>query len=71
MNPLSNMFGPKMPVNNPMSNFLDMMTQFNQFRQNFQGDPRQAVMNLVSSGRMSKQQFDQLSQMASMFQNRR
>lgn len=74
MNPLSNMFGNRSPApqpqNNPMNNFMDTMNRFNQFRQNFTGDPRQAVMNLLSSGQMSQQQFNQLSQMARMFQNR-
>lgn len=70
MNPLSSMFQSQ-PQNNPFGNAMNMMSQFNQFRQNFSGDPRQAVMNLMSSGRMSQEQFNQFSQMARMFQNRR
>ena len=72
MNPLANMFnrGQQAPVqNNRFDNAMNMMQQFNQFRSNFQGDPKQAVMNLLSSGQMSQQQFEQLSQMAKTFQN--
>ena len=67
MNPLASMFN-RQP-NNRMNNAMNMMQQFNEFRQNFQGDPKMAVMNLLSSGQMSQEQFNQLSQMAKLFQN--
>ena len=72
MNPLASMFGNRHPqgsFNNPLGNAMNTMSQFQQFKQNFQGDPKQAVMNLLSSGRMSQEQFNQLSQMAHIFQN--
>lgn len=50
--------------NNPMQ----MIQQFNQFRQNFTGDPKQAVMNLLQSGQMSQKQLDQLQKMAGQLQ---
>lgn len=60
-------------VNNPMlgrfGNIQNFMSQFNQFRNNFQGDPKQQVQQLISSGRMSQSQFNQLSQMATQLQN--
>ena len=46
-----------------------MMQQFNQFRRNFNGNPQQAVMNLLQQGMMSNEQFQQLSQMANQFRN--
>lgn len=49
-------------------NMMNMMQQFNQFRQNFQGDPKQKVNELLQSGRMTQDQFNQLSQMAQQFQ---
>lgn len=61
--PLYNLLGGN--AQNPMAN---MVNQFIQFRNNFQGDPRQQVMSLLSSGRMSQQQFNQLQQMANQFQ---
>ena len=45
----------------------NMFTQFQQFQQNFQGDPRQQVQMLLNSGRMSQEQFNQLSNMANQF----
>ena len=66
MNPLYNIFGNNQP-NNPFSNINNVMSQFNQFRSTFQGDPQQKVQELLNSGQMSQQQFEQLSQMAQMF----
>ena len=49
--------------NNPMQ----MIQQFNQFKNSFTGDPKQAVMNLLQSGQMNQQQLDQLQAMAKEF----
>ena len=57
---------------NPMQmfgNMQNMMQQFNQFRQQIQQqgiNPQQQVMQLLQSGKMSQQQFEQLKAMASM-----
>ena len=66
-NPLFQMFGNR---NQNGQNFgpLGMIQQFQQFRANFQGDPRQQVQNLLNSGQMSQEQFNQLSSMAQWFQ---
>ena len=62
MNPLFNMFG--------QQNFfpLNILEQFNQFKQSFQGDPKQQVQNLLNSGQMTQEQFNYLSMMAQQFQ---
>lgn len=62
-NPFYNQFGGgnQQPQNN-------LFTQFMQFRNNFSGDPKQEVQNLLNSGRMSQQQFNYLSQLAQQFQ---
>lgn len=58
---------------NPMQmfgNVQNMMNQFQQFRNQIQQqgiDPQQQVQELLRSGRMSQQQFEQLKAMASMF----
>lgn len=52
-----------------LGQFQQMMQQFNQFRQNFQGDPRKEVEKLLQSGKMSQQQLNQLQQAAQMFQS--
>lgn len=54
---------------NPMMQFQQMMNQFQQFRQSFQGDPKAEVEKLLQSGKMSQQQLNQLQQMAKMFQH--
>lgn len=64
-NPLFGMFGNRSQVSNPMSN---MLTQFNQFKNSFNGDPRQKVQELLNSGQMSQEQFNQLREMAVQFQ---
>ena len=46
-----------------------MIQQFSQFRKTFNGNPQQAVMNLMRQGMMSNAQFQQLAQMANQFQN--
>ena len=53
----------------PFGNVQDMMQRLNQFRQSFQGDPKQQVQQLLNSGRMSQSQYNQLSQMATQIQN--
>lgn len=65
MNPLFNMLG----FNNQNGPFSSgMIQQFNQFKQTFQGDPKQQVQNLLNSGQMSQEQFNQLSSIAQSFQ---
>lgn len=46
-----------------------MIQQFRQFAQTIQGDPKQQVEQLLQSGRMSQDQFNQLQQQATQFQN--
>lgn len=68
MNPFYN---PQQQGNNfgPFGNMMNMMQQFNNFRQTFQGDPKQKVQELLNSGQMTQDQFNQLSQMAQQFKN--
>lgn len=69
-NPLFDMLNNNQPQSyGPFNNMNNVMNQFNQFRSTFQGDPRQKVQELLNSGQMSKEQFDQLSSMAQMFQS--
>lgn len=66
-NPLFNALGgSRMP--GAMGQFQQMMQQFQQFRNNFQGDPKQEVEKLLQSGKMSQQQLNQLQAMAKQFQ---
>ena len=64
-NQLFNILGGQQQMN-PMTNLVN---QLNQFRQSFSGDPKQQVQQLLNSGRMSQNQYNQLSQMATQIQN--
>lgn len=66
MNPLFNILNGGIQ---PQNSMMNMMAQLNQFRQTFQGNPKQQVQQLLNSGRMSQEQFNQLSQMATQIQN--
>lgn len=63
-NPLFQQMGGGMP-NNGMAH---MIQRFNQFRQQFNGDPRQQVQQLLNSGRVSQQQYNDAVQMANQLQ---
>ena len=54
MNPLFNQM-------QPQNNF---MQRFQQFQQMFKGDPKQQVQQLLNSGRVSQQQYNNAVQMA-------
>lgn len=64
-NSLFNILGGQSGVNMPP--MFNMISKFNQFKNSFQGDARQEVQNLLNSGRMSQQQFNQLQSMAQQF----
>ena len=67
MNPFYNPQQGSSMFNGPFQNMANMIQQFNQFRQTFQGDPKQKVQELLNSGQMSQAQFNQLSQLAQQF----
>lgn len=57
---------PRLPGS--LGNMQDMLQKLNQFKQSFQGDPKQQVQQLLNSGKMSQAQYNQLSQMATQIQ---
>lgn len=57
---------PQIPTqNNPMQ----IIEQFNRFRQEFQGDPKSQVQELLNSGKMTQEQYNQISRQAQGFQS--
>lgn len=56
---------PSMPN---LGGMLPMIQQFMQFKNSFTGDPKKQVEELLSSGKMSQEQFNQLSQIAKQFE---
>jgi hypothetical protein len=66
-NPILAQLNPKPAQNNndPMA----MIRQFNEFKQQMRGrDPQQMVNQLLQSGKMTPQQFEQLKQQANALQ---
>lgn len=51
------------------NNGMDMIKAFMQFKNSFTGDPKQEVMKLMSSGRMSQNDLNRLQGMANQFMN--
>lgn len=49
-------------------NVSGLMQRFQQFQQMFKGDPRQQVQQLLNSGKVSQQQYNQAVQMAQQMQ---
>lgn len=67
-NPLFNLLGGGNPFQGtPFGNALNLVQQFQQFRNSFRGDPRQQVQDLLNSGQMTQDQFNQLQSMANQF----
>lgn len=68
MNSLYNMLNAPNPISSTNSNVgsdpMSVLAAFNAFRQNFKGDPKQAVMNLINNGSMSQQTFTELAEQA-------
>lgn len=60
MNPLLNMMGGQAPQNN----IGQLLKNFEQFKSQFSGNPQQMVQQLISSGKMTQAQYNQLSQLA-------
>lgn len=62
-------------IGNPMlNNFMNFQNQFNLFRQQMLSqniNPQAKVQELLNSGRMSQEQFNQLRMMANMITGNR
>lgn len=51
-----------------MNNFFNVMQSFQQFRQNFRGNPQQQIQQMLNSGKVSQSQYNNAVQMAQQFQ---
>lgn len=63
-NPLFNQYG-----NSQYGNMNNLVQRFNQFRQHFQGDPRQQIQQMLNSGKITQEQYNQAVQRAKALQN--
>lgn len=71
-NPLFNLLGggqQQLPNIPGLGNISGLLTQFNQFRQGFQGDPHQQIQQMLSSGQVSQDQVNQAIQLANVLKN--
>ena len=68
-NPFYNQNAPQQMPNNPFGNMMQLMQKFQQFANNFRGNPEQQLQDMLNSGQMSQQQYNQCSQLAQQFQN--
>ena len=60
-------------MSNPLYSMMQqpmngMMQKFQQFQQMFKGDSRQQIQQLLNSGKVNQQQYNQAVQMAQQFQ---
>lgn len=63
-NPLFNALGGQ-----PMNQYANMIKQFQNFKKTFDGNPKDAVMNMLQSGRISQDQLNQIQSMVAQFKD--
>lgn len=56
-----------MMQNTPLGNVQNMVQQYRQFRQSFQGDPQQKIQEMLTNGQITQAQIDQARTMATQF----
>ena len=66
-NSVYNMLGNNQPAG-PFGNVMQMMKQFNEFKNSFKGDPQQQLQEMLNSGKISQAQLNQYVQLAKQFQ---
>ena len=63
---MNNLFSTMMQ-NTPFGNMKNLMQQYQQFRQTFQGDPQQKIQEMLNSGQITQNQINQARNMATQF----
>ena len=64
-NSVFNLLGNSMS-NNPMTATIQ---RFNQFKQQFQGDPQQKIQQMLNSGQITQEQYNNAVQQANALRN--
>ena len=54
-------------MNNPFQNFQNMIQKFQQFQQSFRGNANQQIQQMLNTGKVNQQQYNQAVQMANQF----
>lgn len=70
MNPLFQQMASQTTSNTINNNgLMGLVQQFQQFKQTFTGDPRQQVQQLLNSGKVTQEQYNNAVQMANALQH--
>ena len=64
-NPFYGVLGGQNALPGNMKNLID---QFQQFKSTFSGDPRQQIQQMLNSGRITQEQYNNAAQMATQLQ---
>ena len=64
----SSLFNSFLPQNN-LGNMSQMINQINQFRSTFRGNPQTQVQELLRSGKLSQQKFNEYAQIANQLRS--
>lgn len=54
--------------NGPLAAIAGLIPQYQDFRRGFKGDPEQITMNLINSGKMTRNMFNQCVSIANVLQ---
>jgi len=57
-----------MMQNTPLGGMQNLIQQYRQFRETFQGDPQQKIQEMLNSGQITQDQINQARSMATEFQ---
>lgn len=60
----NSILGSAQPNSGAVNLQMQMVQQFQQFKNSFRGDPKQAVMNMLANGQINNSQLQQAMQMA-------
>lgn len=63
-NPLFKVLGGMQPASGAMGNMQNLIQQFQQFKNNFRGDPRQQIQQMLNSGKISQADYNRAVQLA-------
>lgn len=55
-------------IGNRQNGPMNIIQQFNQFKQNFKGNPQEQIQQMLNSGRISQAQYNAAVQKAQMLQ---
>lgn len=65
---MSNPIYSRLKGNQPQGGIDQMLQKFSEFKMGFTGDPKEKVQELLNSGQMSQERFNELSEIASRLQ---